>query len=151
MEMMAPLNLPIYPFRFKALGQKKMIFDEVRKKFVVLTPEEWVRQNFIRFLITEKNFPASLINIEKKVIYNTLKKRYDVLVYQNTTPLVLIECKSQEIKLTQTVLDQLARYNFDLKVKYLVVTNGLQHIYCIMDYSNRTYHFIEELPEYGLL
>ena len=148
---MITLNLPVYEFRFKEAALKTLIFDDIRKKYIVLTSEEWVRQNFIRFLINEKRFPVSLIAIEKKVTYNTLTKRYDVLIYNNAVPVVLVECKAPDVKLTQTALDQIARYNFDLKVKYLIVTNGLQHIYCKMDYSNGTYHFIPELPEFQFL
>lgn len=148
---MIPLNLPEYLFQFKKVVLKTLIFDVIRKKYIVLTAEEWVRQNFIRFLTTEKKFPVSLIAIEKKVTYNTLSKRYDVLIYNSSNPIVLIECKAPDVKLTQAAFDQIARYNFDLKVKYLVVTNGLQHLYCRMDYTNNTYQFINELPEYKLL
>src|SRR3989337_293887 len=132
---MQQLNLPIYSFKIKSEGEKKFIYDEIRKKFVSLTPEEWVRQNFIRYLIHEKQFPATLIVIEMAMKYNRMKKRGDVVVYDRAgKPVVIVECKAPDVKITQNAFDQVARYNMALKVKYLVATNGLTHYCCSMNY-----------------
>ena len=146
---MQDLNLPEYKFRYKKDNENLLIFDSIRKKYVALTPEEWVRQNFVQFLLKEKNVPASLINIEMSLNYNKLKKRSDIVIYKNTgIPLLIIECKSPNIAITQKVFDQIARYNFTLKVKYLIVTNGIDHFCCKIDLENKTYVFLKEIPNY---
>jgi len=146
------LNLPIYLFKFREQDQRTQIFDSIRRKYVALTPEEWVRQNFVQYLIKEKGFPPSLIAIEMGLKYNGLVKRGDVVVYNKAgLPLLMVECKAPEIKITQAVFDQIARYNKVLKVKYLVVTNGLNHYCCKMEYSEENYSFIQEIPEYALI
>ncbi|WP_310557598.1 type I restriction enzyme HsdR N-terminal domain-containing protein [Flavobacterium sp.] len=146
---MQPLHFPNYTFRFKNSENKVSIFDEIRKKFVILTPEEWVRQNVVQFLLEEKKYPKSLINVEKILKINGLTKRYDVVVFNNDgSILVLIECKAPEIKISQTTFDQIARYNVTLKAEYLMVTNGLNHYFCKMDFVNEKYEFLETLPEY---
>ena len=147
--MLPQLNLPTYAFKFKELGQRTQIFDSIRKKYIVLTPEEWVRQNFIQYLIQEKQFPASLIAIEMGLKYNKMQRRGDVVIYDNyMNPVVIVECKAPGIKITQNTFDQIARYNMVLKVKYLIVTSGLQHYCCAMDYENLSYLFIKEVPNY---
>ena len=144
---MQPLNLPTYPFKLKRKGVITQIFDAIRKKYVVLTPEEWVRQNFLQFLIQNKNFPSSLIAVEIALKYNQLQKRADVLVYDKTgAPFLMVECKAPEVKITQDVFDQIARYNMSFKVKYLVITNGLNHFCCQMDYSANNYIYLENIP-----
>ncbi len=144
---MQSLNLPPYQFKLKQHGLRTHIFDAVRKKYVVLTPEEWVRQNFIQFLVQEKKFPSSLIAVEAGLKYNQLQKRMDVLIYDKQgSPLLMVECKAPEVKITQDVFDQIARYNMVFKVKYLVVTNGLHHFCCLMDYSNNSYVYLEQIP-----
>ena len=144
---MQALNLPSYQFKLKQTGAITQIFDAIRKKYVVLTPEEWVRQNFLQFLIQEKKFPSSLIVVEMGLKYNRLQKRADVLVYdKNGNPYLMVECKAPEVKITQDVFDQVARYNMNFKVKYLVITNGLNHFCCQMDYSNNNYHYLENIP-----
>lgn len=141
------LNLPAYPFKIKSAVQRTQIFDTIRKKYIALTPEEWVRQHFVQYLINEKKVPASLIGIEISLKYNSLKKRSDIVIYSNTgQPLLIVECKAPEIEISQDTFDQVAVYNSSLKVKYLVVTNGMMHYCCIMDYSNNSYCFIEEIP-----
>lgn len=146
---MHKLNLPPYDFKIKAFNKKTQIFDAVRKKYVSLTPEEWVRQHFVRFLIENKGVPASLIAIEKGLSYNKLKKRSDVLVYdRNGLPYLLVECKAPEVKISQDTFHQAAIYNRSLKVKYLVVTNGMNHFCCEMDYVNMNYSFLEEIPSF---
>ena len=144
---MQPLQFSNYQFRFKNSENKVAIFDEIRKKFIILTPEEWVRQHVIHFLIIEKQYPKSYINVEKLIKINDVTKRYDVVVFNSDGSLfLLIECKAPQIKISQATFDQISRYNLTLKAKYLMVTNGLKHYYCEMDFENETYHFLKELP-----
>lgn len=146
---MQPLNLPDYSFQLETRQGQPCIFDPVRKKFLVLTPEEWVRQNFVQFLIQEKKYPASLIGIEVGLKYNALRKRADVLIYSSAAePLLLVECKAPSVKISQDTFDQIARYNMQFKVKYLVVTNGLDHYCCEMEYDGPSYRFLKEIPSY---
>lgn len=145
---LVPLNLPSFPFKIMEKGGKYFIFDFLRKKELLLSPEEWVRQHFVQYLIHQKGYSKNLISLEKGLQLNDLKKRTDILVYnRNSIPVILVECKAPTIKITQEVFDQAARYNMVYKVKYLVVTNGLEHFYCEMDYECESYRFIEELPE----
>jgi hypothetical protein len=147
---MKKLNFPVYSFRFKNSENKVAIFDEIRKKFILLTPEEWVRQHTIQFLLNENQYPKSYINVEKLIKINDLSKRYDVVVFQpNGEIYLLIECKAPEVQITQQTFDQIARYNLVLKAKYLMVTNGLNHYFCQMDFENEKYIFLKELPEYS--
>lgn len=146
---MQPLNLPTYKFKFKSKENKLFIFDILRKKYVALEPEEWVRQHFIHYLIFDKKYPVSLIGVEKKLIINNLTKRTDILVFNNNgLPHIIVECKSPTVKITQETFDQIARYNLKLNATYLIVTNGLSHYYCYMDFKNENYVFIEEIPSY---
>jgi hypothetical protein len=151
--LLQKLNLPQYSFRLLegAKGsQRTQIFDIIRKKYVLLTPEEWVRQNFVQYLLNEKKCPLSLIAIEMGLKYNTLQKRGDVVVHDITgKPWLIVECKAPSVKITQEVFDQVARYNMSLKVKYLVVTNGMNHFCCEIDHEERTYKFISEIPKFG--
>ena len=147
---MQKLNLPTYNFKLKSSENKTLIFDKLRKKFLVLTPEEWVRQHFVCFLIDEKNYPVSLIALEKQLTINNRKKRTDILVFNtNGEPDIIVECKAPQIKITQDTFDQIARYNLKLKANYLIVTNGLEHYYCKMDFKNETYIFLKEIPAYN--
>ena len=149
---MKQLQFPTYSFRFKNSENKVAIFDEIRKKFIIITPEEWVRQHVVQFLLQNKKYPKSLINVEKLLKINDLKKRYDVVVYNpDGSILILVECKAPEIKISQHTFDQIARYNMTLKAEYLMVTNGLNHYFCKMDYENEKYDFLPELPEYQTL
>ena len=144
------LNFPTYSFRFKNSENKVAIFDEIRKKFIILTPEEWVRQHVIHFLIQEKKYPKSYINVEKLIKVNDLVKRYDIVVFQpNGELFLLIECKAPEVAIRQETFDQIARYNLTLKANYLMVTNGLKHYFCQMDFENEKYVFLQSLPEFG--
>lgn len=146
---MQQLNLPSYTFRLKSNEKQTLIFDELRKKYVILTPEEWVRQHFVNYLISYKKYPTSLIAIEKQLSINNLKKRTDILVFTSKgVPNIIIECKAPTIKITQNTFDQIARYNLKLNAKYLIVTNGIQHYYCKMDIENKNYVFIEDIPNY---
>jgi len=146
---MQKLNFPNYSFRFKNSENKVSIFDEIRKKFIILTPEEWVRQHVVRFLLEEKKYPKSLINVEKVLMVNGLRKRYDVVVFNpNGTIFILIECKAPEVKISQATFDQIARYNMTMEAEFLMVSNGLNHYFCIMDFENEKYEFLKELPHY---
>ena len=147
---MQSLNFPAYDFRFKNSENKVHIFDPIRKKFVVLQPEEWVRQNVVQFLIHERKYPKSLINVEKQLTVNTLKKRYDIVIFDSLGNItLLVECKSPKITMNQETFDQIAKYNMQLKAKFLMVTNGLQHFYCKMDFSKEKYTFLEQIPDFS--
>ncbi len=147
---MQKLNFPPYTFRFKNNQNKIAVFDEQRKKFVILTPEEWVRQNCVKYLKKEMNYPASLINVEKKIEIAGLTKRYDIVVFQSQGNIdIIVECKAPKIKISQQTFDQIARYNLSLKANYLMLTNGLEHYFCQMDYENGSYIFLQNLPEYA--
>ncbi|MDV7138689.1 type I restriction enzyme HsdR N-terminal domain-containing protein [Maribacter sp. TH_r10] len=147
---MQRLNFPHYDFRFKNSENNIYIFDAIRKKFVVLQPEEWVRQNVVQYLIIEKKYPKSLINVEKQIIVNKIKKRYDVVVFDSIGNIVLlVECKAPQIPITQKTFDQIARYNMNLNATYLMVTNGLDHIYCKMDYTQEKYTFLKHIPDFS--
>ncbi|WP_396183656.1 type I restriction enzyme HsdR N-terminal domain-containing protein [Flavobacterium sp.] len=148
---MQKLNFSDYSFRFKNSENKVSVFDEIRKKFIVLTPEEWVRIHVVQYLIQEKSYPKSLINVEKLIKISTISKRYDIVVYQpNGEIFLLIECKKPDVIINQLVFDQIARYNLTLKAKYLMVTNGLNHYFCQMDFEQERYVFLKDIPDYEL-
>ena len=146
---MEKLNFKKYQFKIKINENKQYVFDEIRKKNVLLTPEEWVRQNCVQFLIHEKKYPKSLISIEKKISINSLTKRYDIVVFGSDGMILLIvECKSPKIKISQRTFDQISRYNLVLKSQYLMLTNGLTHYFCKVDFENNKYFFLKKLPKY---
>jgi len=146
---MQKLNLPDFTFRIKNSEKHTLIFDEFRKKDIVLTPEEWVRQHFVKFLVEYKKYPVSLIAIEKQLTINNLKKRTDILIFSSDgLPNIIVECKAPHIKITQDTFDQIARYNLKLKANYLIVTNGLEHYYCLLDHEQQSYIFLKEIPKY---
>lgn len=150
--MIQKLNLPEYTFKFRMYRSRQQIFDAVRKKYIALTPEEWVRQNFIAWLINERHYPSGLIAIEKELLVNELKKRYDIVVYNRSHfPTMLIECKAPGVAVSQKVFDQAARYNLALKVSYLIITNGLTYYCCYIDMENGKYSFLENIPYYDKL
>lgn len=149
---MDPLNLPPYPFKIVQESGKLKIFDPVRRKYLVLTPEEWVRQHFMQFLIGEKKFPKGLFKIESGVNYNERKGRFDALVYDsNGNPLVLIECKAPEVAISKATFFQIARYNVKIKAPYLAVTNGMQHYFVHIDVDENKMKVLGEVPEYKYL
>ena len=148
---MQELNFPPYGFRFKNSENKLLIFDPIRKTFVVLQPEEWVRQHVVQFLLQEKNYPRSHINVEKKLTVNQLVKRYDIVVFHPDGSIaILVECKAPDQPITQEVFDQIARYNLGLKADFLMLTNGFEHYYCRMDYTRNRYEFLKSLPPYEI-
>ena len=148
-HFMRKLNLPSYEFRYRTEGGMHKVLDVYRKRFVVLTPEEEVRQRFARYLVEEKGFPAALVMTEYSLKLNKMSKRADILVHKPAgSPAVLVECKAPEVKVTQAVFDQAARYNLVFKVKYLMVTNGLKHYCCEIDFENEKVNFLQDIPAY---
>jgi hypothetical protein len=144
-----PLNLPSYPFKIKQEDGSIFIFDEIRKKFLVLTPEEWVRQHFVQYLILEKNYPKTSIRLEGGLKLNSLQKRSDIVVFNFWgEKILLVECKAPSVKIRQDAFDQISRYNIIHKVPLLAVSNGLQHYYCEIDFNKKDYRFVNELPLY---
>lgn len=149
---MQALNLPSYDFKLNEQGGKKYIFDMWRKKWVVLTPEEWVRQHLLRFLSEERNFPRLLLAVEKSLKFNSLQKRCDIVAYSRQhRPLLLVECKAPTVALKEAVFAQIAHYNFVLQVPYLLVSNGLEHYFCRVNYEKGKMEFAQELPFYTQL
>jgi len=146
---MIDLCFPNYEFRIKNRHNKKYIFDLIRKKFILLTHEEWVRQNCIMFLINEQKIPKVLINVEKKIKVNNLTKRYDIIVYKpNGSVFLLVECKSPKVNINQETFNQISIYNSEIIAEYLMLTNGLFNYYCSIDYSNQCYKFVKDFPKY---
>ena len=144
---MDKLNFPEFEFSTKSKENKPYIFDPIRKRWMVLTPEEWVRQHCIQFLLKTKNVPLGLIQVEKNLSVNWNQKRYDIVVYNSDkTIAVLVECKAPSVKITQKTFDQIARYNSVLKSEYLMLTNGINHFFCQMDYKKGKYLFLPDLP-----
>ncbi len=143
------LNLPEYPLKVKKNGSRLSVFDRLRKRYVALTPEEWVRQHFVEYLIEAKQFPAALMANEVSLTQNGIKRRCDTLVADREgKPLVIVEYKSPEIEITQQVFDQIVRYNMVLHARYLMVSNGMTHYCCQIDYENNAYNFLSEIPCY---
>lgn len=146
---MKSLNLPSFACKIAKKEGKNTIFDNIRKKYVLLTPEEWVRQHFINYLIVYLQYPKALISIEGGLHYNRLHKRSDIVVYNRQgTPFMLVECKAPEVKIAQSIFEQATTYNQILKAPYLVVTNGMDSYCCSIDHKNTTTHFMDELPNY---
>ena len=141
------LNFPVYEFRIgKENGQLK-IFDPARKKYVALTPEEWVRQHLIHYLNKDKNYPLGLMKVEKEFKYNKLSKRADIIVCdRNGKPLLMAECKSADVEITQSVFDQAMRYNLTMDVQLMILSNGINHFCFRLDKANQTYIALAEIP-----
>ena len=145
---MRKLNLPLFEFKIKKENNNTIIFDKIRKKWIILTPEEWVRQNFISYILN-KNYPKSLINCEKVFYINKVSKRYDIVVYDSSGDVeILVECKSYDVNLIKEHFDQVMRYNLELKSKYVIVTNGLRHFYFEFDESEKIYKQVKDLISY---
>ena len=136
-------------FKIKEIKQSKYIFDELRKKYVALLPEEWVRQNFIRYLIDEKNFPKGRIAVEYYLKVNKNDKRSDIVIFdKELNPQIVVECKAEQIKLTQETFEQAANYNLKLGAKYLIITNGLSTMAFVKDSNKNSYSHLAEIPDY---
>lgn len=145
-----PLHLPPVNLRIREEDGETKAFDPLRGKWVVLTPEEWVRQHFASWLQSELNYPASLMANEIGIEVNGTRRRCDTVVFnRDGKPHIIVEYKAPDIKITQNVFDQVVRYNMTLRATYLVVSNGLTHYCCRIDYSANTYHFIPRIPDYG--
>lgn len=144
------LNFPKYPIVTKEVGNKNYLFGFVRRKYLLWTPEEWVRQHVLQFLVKDREYPKSFLAVEKALRVNTLLRRTDVVAYnKNGAPILIVECKAPNVKITQQVFDQIAAYNISLKVEYLFITNGLEHFCCKIDYETNSYTFIEDLPYFS--
>jgi hypothetical protein len=146
---MQNLNFPGFNARTRLHNNRQEIFDPVRHKFVVLTPEEWVRQHLIAYLNLVKKYPLSVIGVEKQLILNKQLKRFDLVVFsRNGNPFLLVECKAPGVEITEKAFDQAARYNMLLKAEYFFITNGMEHYTCRIDYENKQYIFIEDIPHF---
>jgi hypothetical protein len=143
------LQFPQYPFKLRGTAGSEEIWDEVRRKWVVCTPEEWVRQHCVRYLIEELGYPPGLLSVEKGLKVNGLSRRTDVVVYsRKQEPLLIVECKAPEVALSQSTFDQVARYNLTLRVPYLLITNGVNHYCCKINLEEGSYSFLKEIPRY---
>lgn len=149
---MQKLNLPEYSFKIRSTEGKPFIFDIFRKKYVRLTPEEWVRQNFIQFLVTEKNYSPSLLVVEGSVKVNNNPQRADLIVFDRSgNPALVAEFKAPEVKISQHTFDQIVRYNMQLKVKFLIVSNGLEHYCCSVNYIENSYAYLPGIPDFSVV
>jgi hypothetical protein len=149
--MRTPLNLPPIDARIRpGAPGKEEIFDPLRKRFVSLTPEEWVRQHFIHLLLFHKHYPASMVAVEVPVTYNRLKKRSDLVVFgRSGKPVLLVECKAPSVPVTQETFNQVAMYHAAFTGSFLVLTNGLEHFACRLDHATRSFRFLDHIPEYS--
>ena len=146
------INLPPYDIKMREQGGKRQIFDFLRRKYVALTPEEWVRQHFVHFLINHKGYPQGLLANEVELKVGDKKLRCDTLLYNRALqPQMIIEYKAPHVEITQQVFNQITVYNHLLHVDFLVISNGLQHFCCRMDYDHQSYVFLQEIPDYQLL
>ncbi|MDF1571825.1 MAG: type I restriction enzyme HsdR N-terminal domain-containing protein [Bacteroidales bacterium] len=149
---MQKLNLPEYDLKLKQEGGRTLVFDPFRSKYLVMTPEEQVRQLFARYLVEEKQYPASLMATEYALVLNKMSKRCDILVFdRNGKPVVLVECKSPDVRIGREVFDQVARYNMVFRVAYLLITNGLKHYCCRVDHEAGSVEFLDDIPVYAAL
>ena len=146
---MQPLNLPPAALKYKTVNGKQLVFDVVRKKYVALTPEEWVRQNFVHYLMSQLGYPAGLIAVESVVKINSLNQRADVVVYSRKgNPALIIECKAPKVRIDNSVFEQAARYNLNLEVSYLLVTNGIKHYCAQLNSKDKSYKMLKSIPIY---
>lgn len=144
---MSQLNLPPVQFKTKQVNEKVQVFDEVRKKYVVLTPEEWVRQHFLHFLIKQQGYSSGLIAVEMLVKVNGLSQRADIVLYNKKgKPSIIVECKAPEVPITRKTFNQAARYNMPLDVDYLIVTNGMQHYCAQLQGKEGAYELLKSIP-----
>jgi hypothetical protein len=145
-----PLNLPDFEPKLKAEAAHTWIYDSVRKKYVILTPEEWVRQHFVNYLVQHLEYPRSLLKVESGLAVNAMARRSDILVYNRQgEPHMLIECKAPTVKVDQKVFDQVSAYNLHYQAKLLVVTNGITHYCCAIDQAKKQYTFLSEIPAFN--
>jgi hypothetical protein len=146
---MQQLNFPYFDFRLRLGNNRQEIYDPVRHKYVYLTPEEWVRQHLIAYLIQFKGYPISMIGVEKKLLLNKQPKRFDLVVFsRKAQPFLLVECKAPGVEIKEKTFDQAARYNMLLHADYFLITNGMDHYSCRLDYENKRYVFVEDIPHF---
>jgi len=146
---MQQLNLPSYELKIKQVESQTYVWDEFRRKFIVLTPEEHVRQIFAKYLVKEKKWPKGRVGVEISLKFNKLTKRADIVIYgKDSSAEMIVECKAAKVKITPQTFEQIARYNMNFRAKILVVTNGLTHYCCIPNYETNEYVFVKEIPEY---
>ncbi|MCL1821257.1 MAG: type I restriction enzyme HsdR N-terminal domain-containing protein [Prolixibacteraceae bacterium] len=146
---MHKLNLPDFGFRISDEGSQTRIFDQFRRKWVALTPEEWVRQHMLRYMADFKNYPRALMAVEKKVDVNGLSQRFDLLIYNRRgKPLLIAEFKSPDVKIDQRVFDQMIRYNTRLLAPLALASNGMNHFICKLDFENHSAEYLSEIPDY---
>lgn len=144
------LNLPSFDIRLQRDDEGVKIFDRLRKKFIILTPEEWVRQHFVNYLINHKGFPESLMANEIGITLNGTRRRCDTVVFdKHGSPMVIVEYKASSIVISQSTFDQIVRYNMVLHARYLIVSNGMNRYCCRIDYDNMSYDFLKEVPDYA--
>jgi len=143
---MINIQFPSHPFKIKNEKGKEIIFDECRKQWVSLTPEEWVRQNFLQYLIQVKNYPAAIIAVEREIMLGDLKKRFDIVVFKKATPWMIVECKEMQVKLNDSVIQQILNYNITLQVDYLVITNGTSTF--ALHVQDGKFEWLQNLPDF---
>jgi len=149
---MQVLNLPTYPFNIKSEGGRNLILDLIRRKYVALTPEEWVRQNFIQYLNKEKSYPLSLMSVETGFVLYEVNKRSDILIHNRQgNAIALVECKAPEVKITRDAFEQIVRYNLKYELNILMVTNGLQHYCSRVNHIDHSFEFLKEVPNFDQL
>ena len=146
---MEKLNFPMFNLPTKSKENKNFIFDSIRKKWLILTPEEWVRQHCVQYLINNKGYPIGLIQVEKKLKVNQREKRYDIVCFNQEGKInLLVECKRPDVKITQRTFDQISQYNYALKSDLIMITNGLEHYYCKINFEDKKYVFLDKLPPF---
>lgn len=149
---MLSLNLPVYDAKIIIRNGKNVIFDQIRKRYVALTPEEYVRQHFVQYLMNHKSYPIALLANEVTIRLNGTIKRCDTVLYRrDLTAKMIIEYKAPQIEITQDVFNQIVRYNIVLKVEYLIVSNGMKHYCCKINYDTQSYEFLNDIPSYHML
>nr|WP_294795737.1 type I restriction enzyme HsdR N-terminal domain-containing protein [uncultured Mucilaginibacter sp.] len=150
MHQLQALNLPPHPFKITEVNGQLTLFDEIRKKTIIITPEEWVRQHFVQFLIKEKKYPKTLIKLEGGHKLHGMQKRSDIIIFNKEgRKILMVECKAPGVTINQKVFEQIARYNMVHKIELLAVTNGLQHYFCVINFEDGSFRFIEQLPVYA--
>ena len=146
---MQELNLPKINIKSKLVNNSTQVFDIIRRKYFILTPEEWVRQHVIHYLIFHKKYPKGLMQVEKLIKYNNLNTRADIVVFDtNSNPFILVECKAPSVAINKNAFDQIAKYNFNLKANFLFVTNGINHYCCKINYNDGSVEYLQEIPNY---
>lgn len=144
------LNFPEnYHFRFKQINKRPLIFCTIRKQWLSLTPEEWVRQHVLHWLINNKKYPTTAIVSEHSLNLNGTKKRADIIIYKQQQPFLVVECKAHHVKVTEDTFEQATRYNMALNAKYIMLSNGFNHFYCLLDSEKKSFSFLEELPDFN--